>query len=269
MTYNVYVATSAETARCLRSDARENRDRILAAAAQAFADEGVDVSLIEIARRAGVGNATLHRNFTREQLIEELFRNWSDRRKAIAEAALADPDPWHGLVSFLEDFLADATRNCAIRALFAISPAWREQARATLGELLSRAQQAGSARADLTAVDLTIALIGVSRTMDITAECSPGQWRRNLAIVLDGMKACHAQRLPGLPASPEELDRGLRRVQPTRPVQQLTRPARQLDSPLNSSARADLSRCVRELLRVIECRACDRRARRMLRTRLT
>ncbi|HEY1823348.1 MAG TPA: TetR/AcrR family transcriptional regulator [Trebonia sp.] len=204
------MGASAETSRCLRSDARENRDRILAAAAQAFADEGASVSLIEIARRAGVGNATLHRNFTREQLIEELFRDWFDRRKAIAEAALADPDPWHGLVSFVEDFLADGTRNCAVRALFAISPGWREQARAMLGELLSRAQEAGSARADLTAVDLTTVLIGVSRTVDITAENSPGQWRRHLAIVLDGMKACHTQRLPGFPASPEQLDRDLR-----------------------------------------------------------
>ena len=210
MSYSAYVGTSVETPRCLRSDARENRDRILAAAAQAFADEGVGVSMIEIARRAGVGNATLHRNFTREQLIEELFRDWFGRREAVAEAALADPDPWHGLVSFLEDFLADGTRNCAIRALFAISPAWREQARVMLGELLSRAQQAGSARADLTTVDLTVALIGVSRTMDITGESSPGQWRRHLAIVLDGMKAQHTQRLPGLPPSPDQLDGDLR-----------------------------------------------------------
>jgi AcrR family transcriptional regulator len=207
--YSAYVDASVETARCLRSDARENRDRILAAAAQAFADEGVGVSLIEIARRAGVGNATLHRNFTREQLIEELFRDWFGRRSAVAEQALADPDPWHGLVSFLEDFLADGTRNCAVRALFAISPGWRDQARAMLGELLGRAQQAGLARADLTVVDLTIAMIGVSRTMDITGESSPGQWRRHLAVVLDGMKACHEQRLPGLPASPEQLDRDL------------------------------------------------------------
>ena len=79
-----------------------------------------------------------------------------------------------------------------------------------LGELLGRAQQAGAARADLTAVDLITVMIGVSRTMDITGETAPGQWRRHLAIVLDGVKACHAQRLPGLPASPEQLDHGLR-----------------------------------------------------------
>jgi AcrR family transcriptional regulator len=206
----VVATTPAGISRCQRSDARENRDRILTAAAQAFADEGLGVSLIEIARRAGVGNATLHRNFTREQLVEELFRDWFSRRKAVAEQALADPDPWHGLVSFLEDFLADGTRNRAIGALFAISPGWRDQAHAMMAELLGRAQQAGSARADLTAADLTIVLIGVARTMDITGKTSPGQWRRHLAIVLDGMRAGHPQRLPGLPASPEQLDCDLR-----------------------------------------------------------
>jgi hypothetical protein len=69
------LATTSARRRGLRSDARENRDRILAAA-QAFAEHGLSVSLIEIARRAGVGNATLHRNFTKEQLVEELFCDW-------------------------------------------------------------------------------------------------------------------------------------------------------------------------------------------------
>lgn len=204
------VTTPAEPARCLRSDARENRDRILAAAAQAFADDGLSVSLVEIARRAGVGNATLHRNFTKERLIEELFQEWYKRRQAVAERALADPDPWHGLASFLEDVLADGTRNRAIGALFAVCPQWRERFRALMADMLTRAQAAGSARADLTAADLTLVLLGVARTMAITGHSSPGQWRRHLAIVLDGMKAQHAQRLPGLPPSPEQLDNDLR-----------------------------------------------------------
>jgi len=200
----------AERARCQRSDARENRDRILAAAAQAFADDGLSVSLIEIARRAKVGNATLHRNFTKEQLVEELFQDWYTRRQAVAERALADPDPWHGLVSFLEDVLADGTRNRAIGALFAIRPDWRERFRALMTGLLTRAQQVGAARADLTAADVTLALLGVARTMAITGQSSPDQWRRHLAIVLDGMKAQHTQRLPGLPPSPDQLDGDLR-----------------------------------------------------------
>jgi AcrR family transcriptional regulator len=200
----------AQTARCLRSDARENRDRILSAAGQAFADEGLSVSLVEIARRAGVGNATLHRNFTKEQLIEELFRDWYARRQAVAERTLADPDPWHGLVSFLEDVLADGTRNRAIGALFAICPDWQERFHAMMAELLARAQDAGVARADLTAADITLALLGVARTMAITGQNCPGQWRRHLAIVLDGMKAQHTERLPGLPPSPDQLHSDLR-----------------------------------------------------------
>jgi AcrR family transcriptional regulator len=199
-----------EPAHCWRSDARQNRDRILTAAAQAFADDGLSVSLIEIARRAGVGNATLHRHFTKEQLVEELFQDWYTRRQAVAERASADPDPWHGLVSFLEDVLVDGTRNRAIGALFAIRPDWRERFRALMTQLLTRAQNAGSARTDLTAADVTLALLGVARTMAITGQNSPDQWRRHLAIVLDGMKAQHTRRLPGLPPSPDQLDNDLR-----------------------------------------------------------
>jgi len=201
------VATTSDN---LRSDARENRDRILADAAQAFADDGLSVSLIEIARRAGVGNATLHRNFTKEQLIEELFQDWYLRRRALAERALADPDAWHGLVTFLEDVLADGTRRRAISALFAIRPHWGEQFRIQMSELLTRAQDAGKVRADLTVDDLTLLLLGVERTMTITGQNSPEQWRRHLAIVVDGIRARNRQRLPGLPPAPDQLDRDLR-----------------------------------------------------------
>jgi AcrR family transcriptional regulator len=203
------VTTPAGTARCLRSDARENRDRILAAAAQAFAAEGLSVSLVEIARRAGVGNATLHRNFTKEQLIEELFQDWYARRQAIAERAQADPDPWHGFASFLEDVVADGTCNRAIGVLFAVYPGWRERFRAMLTRLLARAQEAGAARADLTTEDVVFALLGVAGTMTITGQSSPDQWRRQLAITLDGMRALHAHPLPGLPSCPEQHDRDL------------------------------------------------------------
>jgi AcrR family transcriptional regulator len=209
-TVQTVATTPTEAARGQRSDARENRERILAAAARAFADDGLGVSLVEIARRAGVGNATLHRNFTKEQLVQELFQEWYSRRQAVAERGLADPDPWHGLVSFLEDLLADGTRSRASGALLAICPDGRERFTGLLTSLLVRAQEAGAARADLTAADLTLVLLGVARTIAVTSPSSPGQWRRHLAIVLDGMKAQHAQRLPGLPLSAEQLDRDLR-----------------------------------------------------------
>ena len=176
---------------------------------QAFAADGLSVSLIEIARRAGVGNATVHRNFSKEQLVEALFQDWYARRRGFAERALADPDPWHGMVSFLEDVLADGARNRALGALFAIQPQWREQFRALLASLLNRAQDAGLARVDVTAEDLTVALLGVARTMPITSQSCPSHWRRHLAIVLDGITARHTHRLPGLPPTPEQLDHGL------------------------------------------------------------
>ena len=197
--------TSANPDRGQRSDARGNRARILAAAAQAFADEGLSVSLIEIARRAGVGNATLHRNFTKENLIEELFKDWYSDRQSMAARSLADPDPWHGFVSFLEDLVVAGARNRAIGPLFAVCSGWRGRFRELLDELLTRARDTGAARADLTAEDVMLALISVVRTMAITAEVSPDQWRRHLAILLDGMKAEHQARLPGLPLPAAQL----------------------------------------------------------------
>ena len=199
------VTTPGGTARCLRSDARENRERILAAAAEAFAAEGLGVSLVEIARRAGVGNATLHRNFTKEQLIEELFQDWYAHRQAVAERALADPDPWHGFASFLEAVVADGTCIRAIGVLLAVYSDWRERFLAIMTRLLVRAQEAGTARADLTAEDVVFALLGVAVTMTITAQSSPDQWRRQLAIALDGMRALHAQPLPGPASCPDRL----------------------------------------------------------------
>src|SRR5262249_57037239 len=107
-----------------------NRTRHETAGARAVAVEGFSVGLVEIARGAGVGNATLHRNFSKEQLVEELFRDWYAHRQAVAERALADPDAWHGLVSFVEDVLG--TCNRAIAALFAIRPDWRDRFHAPL-----------------------------------------------------------------------------------------------------------------------------------------
>lgn len=100
--------------------------------------------------------------------------------------------------------------NRAIGALFAAHPGWREPFRAMLAGLLARAQQAGAARVDLTAEDLTLALLGVGATMSITGRSSPDQWRRHLAILLDGIKAPSARPLPGQPLSPGQLDSDLR-----------------------------------------------------------
>ncbi len=201
---------SGQSGKCLRSDAQENRARILQAAAQAFSEDGLGVSLIEIARRAGVGNATVHRNFTKEQLVDELFAVWFARRRATAARAIGDPDPWHGFATFCEEMLSDHKVNCSTGALFAVRPQWRECFVGLMAELLARVQHSGDVRLDLTVEDLLLGLLSIAGTMSITAEVAPHQWRRQLSIMLDGMRARDNERLPGLSVTPDQLRDELR-----------------------------------------------------------
>src|SRR5713101_259096 len=91
------------TVRPLRRDAERNRQRILTAASEVFNERGLEVSLDEIARCAGVGVGTVYRRFrTKEELVEALFTERIDSVAAIADEALQAPDPWSGLVSFME-----------------------------------------------------------------------------------------------------------------------------------------------------------------------
>ncbi len=95
--------TPTHSERPLRRDAERNRQRILAAAREAFAEDGLSVTLDEIARRAGVGVGTIYRRFPdKEQLIDALFEDRMKEFAAEAEQAMLAQDPWTGLVSFME-----------------------------------------------------------------------------------------------------------------------------------------------------------------------
>src|SRR5689334_7742539 len=92
-----------------RADAERNRDKILAAARTAFADPEAEVSMAEISRRAGVGMATLYRNFPgRRELLEALF---TDEVDAICQAAeiLDGETPGAALTAWLHRFFAFVT----------------------------------------------------------------------------------------------------------------------------------------------------------------
>src|SRR3954471_24303008 len=89
--------------RPLRRDAERNRQRILAAAGELSTERGLRVTLDDIAHHAGVGVGTVYRRFPdKEVLIDALFEQRLERMRATAEQALADPDPWNGLVRFFE-----------------------------------------------------------------------------------------------------------------------------------------------------------------------
>jgi AcrR family transcriptional regulator len=200
--------TATAQDRCLRRDAAENRQRILSAAREAFALEGIDVSLIEIARRAGVGNATLHRNFTKESLVQALYDEWRAKRHAAAFHALADPDPWRGLETFMTDTLEDASRNRTLVDMFMIRLHHGAVAGNPLARLMRRAQESGDLRRDAGLEDLFLMFWGIARTIGITGRDAPDQLHRQVAIALDGLRARPGQSpLPGEAVTKDELDR--------------------------------------------------------------
>src|SRR3954451_8548625 len=99
--------TVPETPRPLRKDAERNRQRILDAARELFAERGLQATLDDVAHRAGVGVGTVYRRFPdKEQLIDALFESRLDQMAALAEDGLTDADSWRGLVTFLEGVLS-------------------------------------------------------------------------------------------------------------------------------------------------------------------
>ncbi|SFF71608.1 TetR/AcrR family transcriptional regulator [Streptomyces mirabilis] len=147
----------------MRADARKNRDHVLAVAGTAITEQGVDVSLRDIARRADVGLATLLRHFpTREALLEALLRTSFDEMTARAGELETSSSPEDALVSWLRDCVAWTTAYRGVTVLMAAAIEDTESAlhtscvtlRAAGARLLTRAQAAGAARTDMDGTDL-------------------------------------------------------------------------------------------------------------------
>ncbi|MFF5480903.1 TetR/AcrR family transcriptional regulator [Streptomyces sp. NPDC012935] len=147
----------------MRADARRNRDHLLAVAGTAIAEQGVDVSLRDIARRADVGLATLLRHFpTREALLDALLRTSFDELTAKACELEASSPPEDALVSWLRDCVAWTTEYRGATVLMAAAIEDTDSAlhascvtlRAAGARLLARAQAAGVARSDIDGADL-------------------------------------------------------------------------------------------------------------------
>ena len=104
--------------RPLRADAERNRQRILHAAAEVFTTRGLQASLDDVARQAGVGVGTVYRRFrTKEELIEALFMDRLDSVATIADESYAAPDAWCGLVSFMERMAELMAGNLGLRQM--------------------------------------------------------------------------------------------------------------------------------------------------------
>lgn len=192
----------------LRSDAKENRDRVLAAARELFATDGLDVTMRQIARHAGVGPATLYRRFpTKADLVQAAFVDELDACRSIVVDAVADTDPWRGFRRIIERVLVLNARNQGFTdAFLAAYPdavdfrAQREAAVRGIVTVARRAIEAGALRADFVLDDFLIVLLaarGLSRTTEAERTRTA---RRYAALVIDGLRA--SERHGPLPPSP-------------------------------------------------------------------
>ena len=199
-----------------RADALRNRERIVAAAREMFTEFGPEVPLDEIARRAGVGNATVYRNFPdRDALVREVVCSVMDRTSEAAELALAETgDAFEALERFVH--------TAADERISALCPmvqstfdqnhpdleAARERVEHIVNELMDRAKEAGQLRPDVAVGDLMIVVAQLSRPPAGT-DCVVNDRfvHRHLQLFLDGLRAPARSVLPGAPVTVEDLRR--------------------------------------------------------------
>lgn len=186
----------ATETRPLRADAQLNHDRLLDAAAAAFALDGADASLKAIAKDAGVGIGTLYRRFpTRENLVEAVYRNEVGRLCDAVPDLLAASPPADALRAWMDRFVEFlATRHAmaaAFRSVLVDDGDLRMQTRGLLvdavAELLAAGAADGSVRADLDADDVLVALAGLALVAGEPRQ--QAQAHRLLGLLLDGLRA--------------------------------------------------------------------------------
>jgi AcrR family transcriptional regulator len=180
----------------LRADAERNRLRLLAAAKDLFATRGLDVTLDEVARHAGVGTGTAYRRFpNKDALIDALMVDRIGELAGIARECLEEPDPWRGISGFFERALALQAADRGLKDVLFSSGRGRErsnQARQQMapvvGRLVRRAVEAGAVRSDMSTTDVPLINFMLNTLVDFGREVEPDLYKRYLAIVLDGLK---------------------------------------------------------------------------------
>jgi AcrR family transcriptional regulator len=184
--------------RPLRRDAERNRLLILSAARTVFAQRGLEATLDEVAREAGLGVGTVYRRFpNRDALIDALFVDGIETVTRVIDQALAMPRAWDGLGHFMSSMLELQCQDKGLRDVMLSrrgpEPAeydlLRDRIKPPLYDMVHRAQQAGDLRADLSATDIGVLEVAALGAAELTTAVHPDAWRRYLTIILDGMRA--------------------------------------------------------------------------------
>jgi AcrR family transcriptional regulator len=180
----------------LRSDAQDNRDRVLDAARALFSERGLDVPMRVIAREAGVGPATLYRRFpTKQTLIDEAFIDELAACRRIVEDSCADTDPWRGFTSAIEGLCVLNSRNQGfVNAFMSANPEadtftdHREALHRQLAGLAQRAKRAGELRRDFVMDDLVLVLLAGRGLSSILPSAREARARRFAALAVDAFR---------------------------------------------------------------------------------
>jgi AcrR family transcriptional regulator len=200
---------TVESPTALRADAARNRERIIDAAIELFAEHGYEASTAEIAARAGVGEATLFRRFpTKEDLITAIVQMMLEEAATVATSCLDEEDPWRGVERFLFEMAERASQD------HGISDANKEQCMASTAlaperirvldltsQLVRRAQAAGVLREDIAGQDLMFLMGAVASLGEVPFQgLRPDLWKRYLGVILDGLRPGEtSKRRPGAP----------------------------------------------------------------------
>jgi AcrR family transcriptional regulator len=185
----------------VRADGRRSHADLLAAAREAFAEQGTDASLREVARRAGVSIATLYRHFpTRQVLLEALLGDAFDTLRGRAADLLSAPDPGQALVTWIRELARanaryDGVPASVMEALHDPGSALHASCAAlgaAAGDLLARAQRSGQVRADLRAEEL-LTTVGAMTWAARQAALADDAGDRYLELLVEGLAARPAQ----------------------------------------------------------------------------
>jgi AcrR family transcriptional regulator len=196
--------TNSPAARPPRTDAVRNRQLLLSAAAEAFAEQGTEVSIAEIAQRAGVGKGTVFRHFpTKEDLIAAIMGEIIDDLVTTGMRLSDAADPAAALLEFMTTGVELLARDRALCEVVGRPSLQQPAVQAGINRLCEvveiltdRARQQGVIRQDITGQDVVLLLAGVHQTAAPLADTQPQLWRRYLALVFDGIRAEAARPLP-------------------------------------------------------------------------
>jgi len=203
----------------MRADAERNRERVLDAAREVFAEQGLDASTNEVARRAGVGVATLFRRFpTRDDLLAAVFADKMAAYGAAIDDALAAPDAWEGFCGFIERVCRMQADDRGFADVLTLTfptakglEAESDRTAHALTDLIDRAKATGRLREDFAHQDVPLILMANAGVVNATRDAAPDAWRRLVGYLLQSFASTGAPPLPK-PPTKRQMFRALMRL---------------------------------------------------------